>query len=264
MMVRYAKDHAGDCYRMFNPVTNGIHETRDVIWLHRMYFPPTIPVPEPGIMPVVDLPALPVGERQYENGDAPEEEDQNKAQEGAPNKAQEGAPATKVTRFGRTVKPITRIEVNPKGKTYDMAGQATTADKAIPGAADGSEVQDLTNAEVAFYAAVGAMECHKNMEISCVGLGRLEGFLDTNELHTMKYDEAMATEEAEAWHDAVDDEHERMIKSKVFEARPKSEVPKGSKILLSTWSMKKKPNGTHRARLVARGFEQVDGSHQVR
>lgn len=28
-----------------------------------------------------------------------------------------------------------------------------------------------------------------------------------------------------------------------------------------TWSMKKKPNGTKRARLVARGFEQIDREH---
>ena len=28
---------AHDCYRMWNPVTKLITETRDVIWLHRMY-----------------------------------------------------------------------------------------------------------------------------------------------------------------------------------------------------------------------------------
>ena len=52
-----------------------------------------------------------------------------------------------------------------------------------------------------------------------------------------------------------------MVKNQVFEARPIEEVPEGSKILTSTWSMKKKPNGTKRARLVARGYEQEDGSH---
>ena len=38
MMVGYSIDHAGDCYQMWDPVTGGIHDTRDVTWMHRMYF----------------------------------------------------------------------------------------------------------------------------------------------------------------------------------------------------------------------------------
>ena len=38
MMVGYALDHAGDCYRMYNPITKGIHQSRDIKWLNRMYF----------------------------------------------------------------------------------------------------------------------------------------------------------------------------------------------------------------------------------
>jgi hypothetical protein len=35
MFVEYTLDHLGDTYRMRNPVTRGIHESDDVIWLHR-------------------------------------------------------------------------------------------------------------------------------------------------------------------------------------------------------------------------------------
>ena len=238
MMIGYALDHGGDCYRMFNPTTSGVHETRDVIWLHRMYYPPTTPVPEPCIAPAVDLLVLQAGESGAQQGAV------------APEEPKANEPTGTVTRFGRTVRPVVRLEPNidPGVQTYVKP-------------VDGVEVKDLTNAEVAFYAAVGAMEARKDFEISCVGLGRIDGFDDTSELHVMKFDQAMATEESEQWEDAVDDEHERMKKNKVFEARPRSEVPNGAKILSSTWSMKKKPNGTHRARLVARGFEQVDGDH---
>jgi hypothetical protein len=45
-----------------------------------------------------------------------------------------------------------------------------------------------------------------------------------------------------------------MMKHKVWEL-------KGSKVLTSTWAMKKKANGTYRARMNARGYEQVDGVH---
>ena len=38
-------------------------------------------------------------------------------------------------------------------------------------------------------------------------------------------------------------------------------LPKGAKVLTTTWAMKLKSNGTRRGRLNARGYEQVDGSH---
>jgi hypothetical protein len=38
MFVGYALDHPGDTYRMWNPLTRGIHESCDFIWLHRMYY----------------------------------------------------------------------------------------------------------------------------------------------------------------------------------------------------------------------------------
>jgi hypothetical protein len=42
---------------------------------------------------------------------------------------------------------------------------------------------------------------------------------------------------------------------------PIEELPEGSKVLTSPWAMKKKANGTYRARMNARGYEQVDGIH---
>jgi hypothetical protein len=47
----------------------------------------------------------------------------------------------------------------------------------------------------------------------------------------------------------------------VFEETKREDVPEGSKILTSTWAMKKKADGTQRARINARGYEQVDGVH---
>jgi hypothetical protein len=38
MMGGYCTDRAGDCYRMYDPIRNNIYETRDVVWLNRMYF----------------------------------------------------------------------------------------------------------------------------------------------------------------------------------------------------------------------------------
>jgi hypothetical protein len=38
MMTGYATDHEGDCYRMWDPKTKGIHKTRDDIWRKQMYY----------------------------------------------------------------------------------------------------------------------------------------------------------------------------------------------------------------------------------
>ena len=38
MFVGYALNHDGDCYRMYDPLTKRVHVTRDIKWLHRMYF----------------------------------------------------------------------------------------------------------------------------------------------------------------------------------------------------------------------------------
>ena len=48
MFIGYSTDHAGDCYRMWNPKTNHVHTTRDVLWLKRMYF--TRPKTQPHIV----------------------------------------------------------------------------------------------------------------------------------------------------------------------------------------------------------------------
>ena len=39
------------------------------------------------------------------------------------------------------------------------------------------------------------------------------------------------------------------------------DVPSGAKVITSTWAMKKKANGTYRARFNARGFKKVEGVH---
>jgi hypothetical protein len=52
-----------------------------------------------------------------------------------------------------------------------------------------------------------------------------------------------------------------MVKNQVWRAVPKKDVPRNAKVMSSTWAMKKKSNWTYRARLNAKGYEQVDGIH---
>jgi hypothetical protein len=50
-----------------------------------------------------------------------------------------------------------------------------------------------------------------------------------------------------------------MIKSGVWTAVDKDTLKATNKVLTTTWAMKKKPNGSYRARINAQGFEQLDG-----
>ena len=97
--------------------------------------------------------------------------------------------------------------------------------------------------------------------VKAVGAGIGGGFTNAQELRPMKYNEAMSMPDADKWAEAVEEEYKRMLDNKVWTVVDRSEVPKGAKVLSSTWAMKKKSNGKHRARIYARGFEQIDGQH---
>ena len=98
-------------------------------------------------------------------------------------------------------------------------------------------------------------------EILAVGAGIGGGFSHTTELIPMKYEQAMATPKAAEWVKAVEKEHGRMEEHEVFKIVKNEEVPKEAKVLTSTWAMKQKADGTLRARINARGYEQVAGQH---
>jgi len=77
----------------------------------------------------------------------------------------------------------------------------------------------------------------------------------------MNYKAVMKTADKAKWDQAVNEEHKWMIKMGVWEAVPRSKVPKDAKVISTTWVMKKKSNGTLRSRVNARGFMQVSGEH---
>ena len=114
---------------------------------------------------------------------------------------------------------------------------------------------ELTFAEKNYYSIL------EDEEIACVGAGVGGGFSNTSELKVMKYKEAMKTKGRDKWANAVEEEHRRMLKNKVWKQVRREEVLKDATIITSTWAMKKKSNGKYRARLNGRGYEQIDGEH---
>eukprot|EP00957_Ditylum_brightwellii_P146945 11187619-Ditylum_brightwellii.AAC.1 len=118
---------------------------------------------------------------------------------------------------------------------------------------------------------------HELNEINCLSIERHGGkfekecglvratagsaFKNNSKLQVMNYSKSIAREEKKDGDQAVIKEHNSFCKYQVWKAVPKSKVPKGAKVLTSTWAMKHKPNGVNHARLNACGFKQVDGLH---
>ena len=84
---------------------------------------------------------------------------------------------------------------------------------------------------------------------------------NTKELQTINYKQAMASLDKIEWEKAIKVEHKKMLKFNVFEVVHPRDVPDHAKLFTSTWAMKKKPDGTYRARNAIRGYEQVNGVH---
>jgi hypothetical protein len=82
-------------------------------------------------------------------------------------------------------------------------------------------------------------------EFGLIGADIGGGFLITSKLHVMKFDEAMTKTDKLYWDEAVLDEHERFTDHTAFKAVNQDEVPIGTKIITSTWAMKRKASGKY-------------------
>jgi hypothetical protein len=118
----------------------------------------------------------------------------------------------------------------------------------------------LTAAEINYYATMKELGEHP-CEVALVGAGLGDGFANKQELHVMNYGQAMKSKDKMNWEGGVKEEHQRMVKHKVWEAIPCEDMQQGNKIPTSTWAMKKKVDGTYHARLNARAYEQISGKH---
>ena len=107
----------------------------------------------------------------------------------------------------------------------------------------------LTTAEQEYLKYLSELQMKEyeeaDAEYALVGAGISSGIENTKELRVMKYPEAMAGEDREKWKEAVEQEHDKMARMKVWRPVKLKNFPKGSKILSSTWSMKKKANGVY-------------------
>ena len=257
MLVGYADNHTGDCYEMLNWKTKRIMTTRDVLWLKRMYFGKFN------------------GEIQKDKSSTVSQDDENTVEtlvhaeedNNENNSQDEGSEKEPGIEIEQNVNTDDNEEDDENNDTNDDENEEDSFDKAE------SPVKRITRYGREIRSPVRLIEEIEGLlidkvkmnsiarEIVAVGAGIGGGFANTQELIPMKFKEAMAGPERNEWITAVAEEYQRMVKYKVFQEVERNKVPIGSKILSSTWAMKKKSNGVRRARINARGYEQVDGEH---
>ena len=272
MFVGYAKQHGTDVYDMWDPMNNILYVTRDIIWLRRWYN--TNPLPQNDTM-IIELP----NEHHVSVVVGGEEQEQTTTTETPPAEPTRRSP--RKVRFVERYEPGTGGMERKVGQDWsdeddDKSGSDSEEDEnENEYSAYQSAMIGLTDAEERFYGRMkelgefGLMSMDGEMnpeprpvnETAFVGAAAGGGFENTAELKPMKFDEAMRQPDKAKWLEAVEEEYKKMEHYKVWKPVKLSEVPKDAKILTTTWAMKKKSNGTYRARLNARGFEQEKGIH---
>ena len=254
IFVGYSLNHPEGCYRMYDPATHRVRQSHDVVWLHRMFYEKrnnnaelnTKDVSvgnwlnneenghrfvEVGEGVIEDQPATVY---QEENDPGPindelEENNGNSVDNDVQPNNNNNSNTSIVTTSGRISRQPARL-IEEMGETA------------------------LTAAEQNYYFALS-----EYLEYGCVGAGIGSGIANTNELKVIGYDEAMQRKDKNEWMGSIKEEHDRMLKNKVWMVVKKKDVPKNADIIDSTWAMKKKANGQYRARLAARGFKQTHG-----
>lgn len=283
MFVDYADNHGSDCYRMYNPTTNSYSNNRDITWLNRMYYdvnkkPITLGVLSSELEALsnhIDNDISTVGSKSAGaaamTGPRGIIQSQTQQPSISPNRqVTQTATAPKQTRTTHGNQTNLNVRRSARHITTPRALRLHNRKNVSNVCVDKETFDDhcvtrLTDAilEDSYDDNAMAKSTHREIaeEVLLIGAGVGGGFGNTNELKPMKFQQAMNTKDKEGWIKAVEEEWNKMKEYNVFEKIPRKDLPKGTKILTTTWAMKKKASGVLRARINARGFEQVNGIH---
>ena len=191
---------------MYNPEMKGVHKTRDVTWLRRMFYE----MPERVGEITNEGVELDIDEMEdnmvTETVAAPQVEAETPIAK--PEKENVVADAANVT--GPEIPTV--VEGYEKTYGYSRAGRALKAptrcddkygDAGLVTPQEREYYKDLLELSCIMYL----MEITELVELGCVGAGLSGGFENTHELHVMNYDQGMATADEPGWKKSVFTEH---------------------------------------------------------
>jgi hypothetical protein len=196
---------------MYDPITKGVHLTRDVTWLRRMYFNKAAEVgegtateisqPYPTIL-TADLSLKPsddAGDDAMENANEDVDDHDLAVNEDAEEPTAEEETTTQADDEPHAEEEETVI-ANNAASTITRSGRQVAPPSFL------RDNYELGSIGAAFDNHSWHVEQH---EMMLVGAGIGGGFLNTNELHTLKYEEAMKSNEKNMWLKALEEEHRK-------------------------------------------------------
>ena len=102
---------------------------------------------------------------------------------------------------------------------------------------------DIFNVTDRDEIATIAVNCNLYCELANVGAGVGGGFENTQKLCVMTCQEAINGPDGNCWKEEVDNEFNRVVKNIVFKVVLKKDLSPGTKVIDSTWAIKKKSSG---------------------
>ena len=270
MFAGYPSNREHDTVRMYNPITNRIITTRDVIWLKQFFYKrhdddlilwTETGTPVPIAKPSCDATDEVEVEEAEDEVESTSDSDESEEEEDTENT------------IAQTIRWADELEqeTTARGNDSSAAAPTRTSMRSNFGVAPTRLVEEMnSNVTVGpgFAADMHYMsQLHEinnaelmALEVSLVGAGFGTEF-GTEDLKVLNFRQAMKAWDKEQWIDEIMKEYERFQKFGVFTPVKRSDLPTGIKPISTTWAFKRKANGVRRGRLNARGFEQVDGVH---
>lgn len=275
-----------DGVKMYNPNTNGIVNTRDVIWLKRMFYEPssaqeqlfdlsdeseaedddtqdeTSMVEEEEETPTTEVgdEAIPVSSEDEDEEIVDDEGEEPVAGGNDESGATGDGSSTDTPRANNTstfVSRQTRAGRHTRQPYWMARDESNGVSLSAVEMLQLAQLEKLDNNEVMLSSIVD----EEAIELALVGAGTKGDFEHTDQLKVLNFKQAMADPEREKFIAEVEREKKRFDKYKVLKEVQRSELPKNAIVMSSTWAFKRKANGDCRGRLNARGFEQRKGIH---
>ena len=225
MFVGYTYNHPGDCYRMYDPKTGRTRETRDVIWLKRMFYQ------RPPNQRELTTESITYDVMQEQIQDQDQEQDQDHDQtnnqevatqndaimddstsmedgEGHSNNDNQTEQSNNDEQES-TQDDVVGVPQQPNKTTTTSSGRAVQR----PAWMDEYEM-GMTAAETKYYEAMKELGCcmdnpeQQQHKLGLVGARLGVGIANTRELKVLSYDEAMERPDKPKWDESVGEEHQ--------------------------------------------------------
>lgn len=229
IMLGYADDHAGDCYRMYNPKTRHVLLTRDVTWMKRKSAPLRDPTVELTI--------------RRENAGEPT----------ANHTSNSNTDSVRIEE-GEETAPLLSSPVRSEdhGELEDQGDVG--APEPATGETGGRALRPRSSLSLQERLEARAERLNLETVDLCFATSVSSGDGEPSNFH-----EAMRRRDASQWEAAIKTEFENIRSKGVWRKIKRSEMKPGANALGTKWVFKIKGDERYRARLVVQGYSQIPG-----